>query len=169
MGHLLDPAYYKTLEYPHLGKFGSVMNLWYWIRSDPCHDAFRRATGSKLRKQLELHNNDSFVYNFVAIIANATYIKLQEYPAVIDEMRRMPKEKVFLSYYVPPGSKLRVCSNYADVIVPIANHIRSSLVHGVEPDFAIFTKEDADCSLDFVGGYLKQRHPEIYKSLTQTT
>lgn len=157
VGRILDLSYYKTLEYPHLGKFSSVMNLWYWLRTDPCHDAFRRATGAKLKKLLQEHNTDHYVCNFKAIIGYATYLKLIEYPHVLREIRELPEEARFVSYYVPLGTKLRVCSNYADVIVPIAEHIRRSLIHYEKPDFTTFAKPDGDCSMVYTGGFLKER------------
>lgn len=166
LGKLLDPSYFKTLEYPHIGKFGSVMNLWYWLRADPCMDVLRRATGDKLRKYLSQHKNDAYVPNFRAIIAFATYQKVLAYPETINEIRNLPEHIQFVSYYIPTGTQLRVCSNYARVIVPIAELIRQALVNKTEPDFSTLLPQGCDASFDWLGPFLHKRFPQVHASLT---
>ena len=166
LGKLLDPSYFKTLEYPHIGKFGSVMNLWYWLRADPCMDVLRRATGDKLRKHLSQHKNDAYVPNFRAVIAYATYQKLLAYPDALNEIRNLPEHIEFVSYYIPNGTQLRVCSNYANVMVPIANTIRQALVANTEPDFHCLLPADSDDSFDWLGPFLSKRFPQVHARLT---
>lgn len=161
LGKLLDPSYFKTVEYPHIGKFGSVMNLWYWLRSDPSSDVFRRATGDKLRKHLTLQKNDAYVPNFRAIIAHATYQKLLAYPGAIEEIKGLPESVKFISYYVPQGVPLRVCSNYANVIVPIVDMIRKAVILGQEPDFSKLLPDGTDVSDTYLALFLKKRFPNL--------
>ena len=165
MGKLIDPSYLKTVNYPEIGKFGSVTNLWYWLRSDPPMDAFRRASGVKLRMLLNEGLATAYTPNFRAIIAWATYEKLKAYSRDLAELKRLPESVTFLSYYIPDSTSLRVCSNYANVMVPIIDLIRKSLREGVEPDFASMLPDDADTSYCFLGPLLKQRFPAIYEKL----
>jgi hypothetical protein len=162
LGKVFDPSYFKAVSYPHIGKFGSVMNLWYWLRSDPVSDVLRRATGEKLRKHLLEQKCNAYVPNFRAIIAVATYEKIKSYPDTIEEIKRLSVDIPFVSYYTPQSSMLRVCSNYANVMVPIAEMIREALLKGVEPDFTTLLPTDADPSYDYVGPFLKKRFPKMF-------
>lgn len=159
LGKVFDPSYFKAVNYPHIGKFGSVMNLWYWLRTDPVSDILRRATGEKLHKHLLTHSSDAYVPNFRAIIALATYEKIKAYPDVIEEIKKLPLGIPFVSYYTPKTSMLRVCSNYANVIVPIAELIRAALLKGEEPDFGTLLPNESDTSYDYIGPFLKRRFP----------
>lgn len=164
LGKLFDPSYFKTLQYPHIGKFGSVMNLWYWLRTEPTSDVLRRAAGDKLRRYMLTHQCVSYVPNFRAIIAVATYEKIKAYPDTIEEIRRLSAEIPFVSYYNPQATMLRVCSNYASVIVPIAEMIRSAILSNQEPDFSSLLPPGADTSYDYVGAFLKARYPHLFET-----
>lgn len=166
LGKLFDPSYFKTVNYPHIGKFGSVMNLWYWMRTDPVSDVLRRATGEKLRKHLLQTKSDAYVPNFRVIIAVATYEKIKAYPDTIEELKKLPADIPFVSYYVPQTALLRVCSNYANVIVPIAEMIREALIKGEEPNFAALLPPEADLSYDYMGSFLKKRFPQLFETTT---
>ena len=162
LGKLLDPSYFKTLHYPHIGKFGSVMNLWYWLRTDRACDVLRRAAGDKLRRYMHTHRCDSYIPNFRAIIALATYDKIKAYPDSLEEMRKLSPQIPFVSYYTPQATVLRVCSNYANVIVPIAEMIRHAVLANEEPDFSSLLPPQADTSYDYVGALLKKRYPHMF-------
>lgn len=138
LGKVLDPSYRKQLIYPHIGKFGSVLNLWHWLKSDPLDDTLRKLAGRKLRDYLRENKGYArHVPNFKAIIATATYHKLKDYPLLLAELRDLSPETEFLSYYSPNGSAVRMCSSYATVVNEIAKVIKAELEKGHEPDFSI--------------------------------
>lgn len=167
LGKLLDPSYFRTVEYPHIGKFGSVLNLWYWLRSEPCNDALRRPCASKLRAIALSCNLTAYVPNFRAIIAYATYQKLIRYPNAINEIKNLAPEVSFVSYYNPHNSQLRVASNYARVIVEVAQFLREAIAAGQEPNFDKLLPQDADTQLTYLAPFMKERFPEIYQRLLE--
>lgn len=165
LGKLLDPSYFRTVDYPHIGKFASVLNLWHWLRSEPNHDVLRKAHGDKQRKILENHCTNAFVPNFSAIIGQATYDKIKHYPETLEEIRKLAPETLLLSYYVPKNVVLRVCSNYANVIIPAVEVIVAAVREQQEPDFSCLLPKDADTSYAYLGPFLKQRFPAQYQQL----
>ena len=165
LGQLLDPSYFKTVEYPYLGKFASVLNLWHWLRSNPSCDLFRRAHGVRQRELLKTQTLDAYVPNFPAIIGQATYDKLRDYPTALGLLNQLPDNFQLLSYYVPKNTSLRVCSNYASVVVPIAELILKALREGVEPDFSKLLSPGSDVSYAYLAPFLKRRFPQQYQEL----
>lgn len=135
LGLLLDPSYFKVIDYPHLGKFASVLNLWYWLKSDPLDDSFRRTTGFRLKGKIQQVDTRNKVPNFKAIIGEATYIKLKQYPDGIKYLKSLRREVQFISYYIPKGTSIRMCSSYAMLMGEIVEVIRKDLREGREPDF----------------------------------
>jgi hypothetical protein len=137
LGKVLDPAYMKVIVYPDIGKFRSVYNLWYWLR-DPDHsDALRRIKLKSLKNYaIGKKSFNNFIPNFKAIIGYATWLKISAYPEVIEELKGLDDDVVFLSYYVVESSKLRVSTNYSKLMVDIANIIRQAVRENEEPDFS---------------------------------
>lgn len=124
LGKLLDPSYFKTINYPYIGKFNSVLNLWYWLKSDSLDDRLRKYTGNRLKSILSTSDTYSSVPNFKAIIAYATFLKLKDYPGSFKELKSLPESTQFVSYYTPKGTAIRLCSNYAPIVIDIANLLR---------------------------------------------
>lgn len=157
LGRVLDPSYYLVTNYPHLGRFSSVLNLWYWLKSDPLDDRLRKLSGKKLR-QVMLHSTSSVqVTHFKAIIATATYAKLLQYPALVEQLKSLPTHVSILSYYYPGGCAVRLCSGYAKVMVEIVDVIRQALVNGVEPDFTSLATRGCSCKLSFLSPFIRER------------
>lgn len=144
LGLLLDPSYYKIVDYPHIGKFSSVLNLWYWLKTSPLDDSVRRLTGFKLRNRIAGMVQQKHVHNFRAIIALATYRKLLQYPHILDDLRNLPADVDFISYYTPKGSAIRICSNYAATVVEIVQLIKRAVDKGQTPDYTpLLTRHSA--------------------------
>lgn len=139
LGKMFDPSYGKVIYYPGIGKFSSVQNLWYWVMSDPLDDTLRHLSGHKLAaKAKTLHTRR--VYHFKAIIAYGTYLKLKEYPDIIDEIKTLKNDLTLLSYYTPTHSVVRVTSAYAKVIVEIIDEVINQIkLNKEEPDFTSLT------------------------------
>lgn len=157
LGRVLDPSYLKVINYRHAGKFNSVLSLWYWVRSKDLDDNFRRLTGRKLK--LYAKNNGvygNYVPNFKAIIAYATWLKVKSYPEVLKALKEMPDDMKFLSYHIVKSSNLRVCTNYASLIISIANEIKRAVKEGVEPDFDKFVDAPDKAGLLYMEGVLSK-------------
>lgn len=154
LGRVLDPSYYKTFAYPHLGSFKSVLNLWCWLKTDPLDDSIRKLTGYHLKNRLKETN--SAVTHFKAIVAVATYEKLKSYPALIRDLKRLPDSVQFISYYYPSGSAVRLCSGYAAIVTEIANVLRDELKKGVEPDFTLLTTRGHNCGLTYLEPFVRE-------------
>ena len=156
IGLLLTPEYIKVINYPHLGKFSSVLSLWYWVRSQNKDDRIRRMVGNELKSYAEknkLYKN--YVSNFKAIMAKATWIKVKAYPSIIEEIRKLGPDIKLLSYYVVKSSEVRITTKYAEFIISVGNEIIDAVKNDREPnfDFLIDTPEESD--MDYTGGILK--------------
>lgn len=157
IGKIFDPAYLKVINYKHVGKFNSVLSIWYWVRSDDLDDNIRRLTGYKLKKYAEAKGIfGKYVPNFKAIIAYATWLKVKSYPGLIKEIKELNPEIKLLSYHSVKSSNLRVCSNYAALIIEIANEIIKAVRESREPDFNKFVDSPEQAGLMFMEGILSK-------------
>lgn len=169
LGRLLDPSYLKTINYRHIGKFSSVLSLWYWVRSKNLDDALRKLHGVKLKKYLEDNPSiSSYVPNFKAIVGVATWIKVKQYPAMLKEIKELDSSIKLLSYSLVKSSELRVCTNYANVIIDIGNEIISAVKEDRVPNFDHFVDNPSLAGLNYLEGILKSVLPsEKLESLKQ--
>jgi hypothetical protein len=155
IGKIFDPGYVKVINYPYIGKFQSVSSLWYWLRSEKFDDALRKLTGKALK---DFARNNSLyhkqVHNFKAIIGYATWIKVKHYPHIIDQIKKLDDKVVILSYHVIKSSGVRVCSNYAEFIIDIANEIIAAIKESREPDFVKFANKPDLVDFNYLEGFL---------------
>ena len=161
IGRLLDPSYGRGFEYPHIGKFNSVLNLWYWLRKRPLNDSLRKGASNNLRNKIaeKTKGHESvYVPNFLSIIGYATWMKLQNYPHVIEDIRNLPSTVELISYYVPKSSCVRICSSYAYGIIPVVQVIRDAIVNGTEPDFSSISTHPTLSGLCWLEGFLNETH-----------
>lgn len=157
LGKLLDPSYHRTVNYPHIGKFGSVLNLWYWLKYVPTDDRFRTADYKNLHKiAISEDLAGSYVPNFKAIIAYATYLKLIAYPDILKEIRKGP-EKPLLCYHYPRKCSTRVCNGYASVVVPICEYLIKSVREERVPDFKDLIVNQNQANLCYLEGFARAR------------
>ena len=154
IGLLLDPSYYKVIDYPHIGKFSSVLNLWYWLKTFPLDDSLRKLSGLRLKNRMSGKCPTRNISNFKAIIAQATYMKLLSYPNTVAQFKALPSDCVFLSYYIPKGSSLRICSSYASIVVEIATLLKKAIDTGVEPDFTSLMTRGHTSEMSFLKAFL---------------
>lgn len=160
LGKVLDPNYIKVINYPHIGKFSSVKSLWHWLHSDTREDKIRKLVGSGLTnyvKEQKLYGKT--IPNFKAIIGHATWIKLQQYPECLEEIKALSSEKAILSYYVHSKNRLRVVNSYASVMINITIEIRNALLENREPNFNKFADRNQSTQLFFLHPYLSQYLP----------
>ena len=155
IGKIFDPAYLKVINYKHVGKFNSVLSLWYWVRSANLDDNIRRLTGRNLKTYAEMNGVfNKFVPNFKAIIAQATWNKIRNYPGILKEIKELNPEIKLLSYHIVKSSSLRICTNYAAMITEIADCIIKAVKEGKEPDFSAFVDTKDKAGLMYLEGVL---------------
>lgn len=160
LGKLLDPGYLKTINYNFIGKFSSVQNLWHWIRSTTLDDSIRRMNSYNLRMYAS-SNGHKFrhVPNFKAIIGSATWYKIKGYKYILEDIKNLDSDIKFLSYYVMKSSGLRVCSNYATMMIEIANIIVDAVKNDKEPDFTPLCDAPEKTGLRYLEAFLEDILP----------
>ena len=155
IGKIFDPGYVKNINYPYIGKFSSVSSLWYWIRSEKLDDNYRKLVGPSIKKYSNGKSvRDKFVPNFKAIIGYATWLKIKQYPNIIEQISKLDDSKKLLSYHVIKTSNVRVCTSYAGFIIDIAEVIIKAVKEGVEPNFDCFVTDDKMKDLYYLEGFL---------------
>lgn len=156
IGKIFDPSYVKIINYHHIGKFSSVLNLWHWLRSSDLDDTIRRMNGYNLRLYIDGSNSgfNKKIPNFKAIIGMATWYKLKSYKHIIKEIKELDPEIKFLSYYTVKSSNLRVCTNYASLVVDITNIIVKAIRENTQPDFSSLVDEKDKTGLLYLEGFL---------------
>lgn len=158
IGKIFEPSYLRVINYPLIGKFRSVSNLWVWLKVKPLDDSLRRVGVREIQRILSDNNRrDSYAPNFKLIIAHATYLKIKSDNVAIAEIKKIPKDTPILSYYVPKGSPIRICSSYADVIIPIANEIISAIREDREPNFVFLAERGLSMKMHYLEAFLTNR------------
>lgn len=161
LGKLLDPAYLKTINYKYVGKFNSVLSLWYWVRSANLDDNFRRLTGAKLKMYAEANGVfGNYVPNFKAIVAKATWTKIKGYPNILKEIKELDPKLKFYSYHVVKSSGVRICTNYAAMIIDVIEEIVKAVKEDREPNFDLFADKPHVAGLDYLEGVLTKIMPK---------
>ena len=169
IGKIFSPEYNKIISYPYIGKFNSVLSLWFWVRSSSFDDNLRRLTGPKLKAYVKVNKeHGNFVTNFKAIIGHATWIKVKSYPNIIKAIKELPPETKLLSYSIVQSSELRITTNYANVIIDIANEIVSAVKQDREPNFESFVDNKEKAGLMYLEDILsKNLSPEKIEEMKQ--
>lgn len=157
LGKIFDPAYLKVISYKHIGKFNSVMSLWYWIRSSDLDDTIRRLTGRNLKTYAEANGVfNKFVPNFKAIVAQATWNKIRSYPGILKEIKELDPNIKLISYHIVKSSGLRIATSYAALIIDIVEVIIKAVKEGKEPDFTVFVDTKDKAGMAFLEGVLEK-------------
>lgn len=122
IGRILDPQYPLPVNYPHVGRFRSVLSLWYWVRCRDHNDSPRHLVGRALKalsKELDLVK----VNNFNEIIGFSTVLKIyqnqkdERVKRAIDELSKLPPDARVISY-ITLKSGIRTSTSYSGVVVP---------------------------------------------------
>lgn len=116
-------------------------------------------------------NRNTYAPNFKLIIAYATWLKIKSDETAIAEIKKLPKDPPILSYYIPKGSPMRVCSNYADIIIPIVNSIIKAVQENQEPEFLDMAEKGLNWEMNYLKPFLVHRlgkWEKIQTYITQT-
>lgn len=158
IGRILEPSFLRIVNYPLIGKFRSVSNLWVWLKVKPLNDSLRRIGVRQVQRVLiEYCDKDSYVPNFKVIIAYATYLKIKDDKTAVAEILKLPKDTPILCYYQPKGSPVRICSNYADIILPAVLEIVKAIQENREPDFFFLLERGLSTASHYLDPFLKVR------------
>lgn len=157
LGRLLDPGYCMNLEYPHIGKFKSVLALGYWLRSEDLDDTIRTLSGSKLKQYAKDHDLYSKrVPNYTAIVAKATWLRVSSREDIIEEIKNLPDNIDLLSYSIHKTSNLRITTNYAPMVVAITKEIIRAVKANSEPNLDMFIQDASCAGMDYLEGVLSR-------------
>ena len=162
LGMLFDPSYCKKIYYPGIGSFNSVSSLWYWLKSKTLDDRIRTLRRVMLVNHIR-DNADNFYHrvpNFKAIIGQATWIKVTTDPKARALIKELPDDVKFLSYHTLASTKLRICSNYANLMVDVCTEIVTAVKQDREPDFTKFCDHAVHEKLGFLEGIFKKHFSE---------
>lgn len=160
LGRILDPVYLKTINYNYIGKFASVQNLWFWLRTPSMDDSIRRMNARALRAYIQSQGiRFRHVPNFKAIIGSATWYKVKGYWHIIKELKNLDPSIKFLSYYTMKSSGLRVATSYSAMMIEIADIIRDAVQKGVEPDFTPLCDVPSKTRLRYLEAFLENILP----------
>lgn len=158
VGRVFEPSFLRVVNYPLIGKFRSISNLWVWLKVKPLDDGLRRLGLRDIQKILSNGNRrDSYAPNFKIIIAHATYLKISKDTTALEEIKKIPKGTPVLSYYVPRGSPVRISSSYADIMIPIINEIIEAVQEGREPNFFPLAERGLSLSMEYLEPFLINR------------
>jgi hypothetical protein len=127
--------------YPYLGRFNSVNAFWVWLHDYGFNDSIRRMSRrriSEYKKSTKL--NTSYIHNFQAMIAYATWLKVHNNKRFIEEVKKSD-DLPLLCYYVVPSSGVRVQFNFAPWFVRIAKEIITAIKEDREPNFEMFVTD----------------------------
>jgi hypothetical protein len=127
--------------YPYLGRFNSVNAFWVWLHDYGFNDSIRRMSRrriSEYKKSTKL--NTSYIHNFQAMIAYATWLKVHNNKRFIEEVKKSD-DLPLLCYYVVPSSGVRVQFNFAPWFVRIAKEIITAIKEDREPNFDLFVTD----------------------------
>jgi DNA segregation ATPase FtsK/SpoIIIE-like protein len=127
--------------YPYLGRFNSVNAFWVWLHDYGFNDSIRRMSRrriSEYKKSTKL--NTSYIHNFQAMIAYATWLKVHNNKRFIEEVKKSD-DLPLLCYYVVPSSGVRVQFNFAPWFVRIAKEIITAIKEDREPNFELFVTD----------------------------
>lgn len=155
VGRILDPGYCANFEYPHLGRFKSILALTYWLKSPTKDDAIRMLKGYKLKKYISDNNlHGKRLPNYHAILAKATWIRISARKDIIDKVKSLPENIELLSYHTDRVSNVRITTNYAKTAVAISSEILAAIREEREPDFDMFVTEPEFTGRVYLDGIL---------------
>lgn len=162
IGKMLDPVYVSVFHYKHIGRFASVMGLWYWLRSEDQDDVYRQLVAYRLKRYADSKSSrGNYVPNFKAIIAKATWMKIKDNRLLREEIKKLDPTIALISYYSIKSSNVRICTNYAYVIVDIATEMIKAVKEDREPDFNLFVDKPRLATKGFLEGFLQRISAKI--------
>lgn len=129
------------------GKFRSITGFWYYIKSKERDDRCRKLVGKGL-KDFTRNLTLSEVKNFRAIILDTCWMKIQQYPAIREELAKSTLP--FECYFEDRSTHLRQRPNYFAWFLVGLDELRAAVQENREPNLTKFLDERNTGIYDFV-------------------
>lgn len=139
IGQFLDPSYSYQFTTDIGGRFKSVLNIIYFLRSEPLDDSIRFMS----RKNLRLFVRNSKLRrmnNHLLVLLYYSYKKVMSNEIMVSNIKGLPDNVEVLSYRTDKRSKLRIANGNAGIIVPVMKEIISAVKESREPNFESFVE-----------------------------
>lgn len=150
-------AHSTVLKFSHkkFGHFSNIESFWHYIRSEEHDDRIRNMTGKALKEFAKMLHTRRVV-NFIAIILDANWQKVNQYPELKEALKEttLPFE-CYNHYKRQDGVKIR--PTYSYWLIPGFEEIRKALQENRQPNFSefldnpdidlfddVFPKDDSD-------------------------
>lgn len=146
----------SPLSFVHnvLGKFYSIESFWHYIQSVERDDSIRTMYGPAL-KSFSRRSQSQQVKNFRAVIIDAAYQRIKQYPALAEAMAESTLK--FECYYIDRNAGgLRVRPNFFKWLILGFEEIRLALKENREPELK-FLMDDQSEGADLYEGIRPQR------------
>lgn len=134
LGKLLAHGAKVSFKHRIFGRFSCLESFWHWVRSDEHDDRIRTMTGKSLQEFVTKLTRQNVV-NFRAIIMDANYQKVKQYPEIQQAM--VESTLPFDCYYVyKRETTIPIRTNFASWVIDGFEEIRTALKEQREPNFA---------------------------------
>lgn len=154
----------SPLSFVHsiLGKFYSIESFWHYIQSVERDDSIRTMYGPAL-KSFSRRSQSQQVKNFRAVIIDAAYQRIKQYPALAEAMAESTLK--FECYYIDRNAGgLRVRPNFFKWLILGFEEIRLALKENREPELK-FLMDDQSEGADLYEG-IRPQTPAAPEPLT---
>lgn len=142
LGKLLAHGAKVSFKHSIFGRFSCLESFWHWVRSEEHDDRIRTMTGKSLQDFVTLLTRKNVV-NFRAIIMDANYQKVKQYPEILQAM--VESTLPFDCYYVyKREADIPIRTNFASWVIDGFEEIRKALKENREPDFSALRDNQND-------------------------
>lgn len=148
LGKLLSHSAALSFVHNIFGRFNTIESFWHYIRSVERDDRIRTMSGLPLKRFSEKLQTVR-VRNFKAIIMDANWQKVKQYPILVEELTdsTLPIE---CYYHYKREDGVRIRPNFSPWLIQGFTEIRNALKENREPNFD-FLKDNPNTGIyDFV-------------------
>lgn len=147
LGPVLSHSSPVSFEHATFGRFSNMQAFWNYIQSVERDDRIRMLSGRHLR-QFNKKLTPAKVVNFRAIIMDANYQRVKQYPLIIKGL--VESTLPFDCYYIHRESHVRIRPNFFKWLNRGWEEIRAALKENREPDFSFLLDKPGTTIYQFV-------------------
>lgn len=137
IGQFLDPSYVYNFDTGIGGEFKSVLNLIFWLRSDPLDDGIRVMKRSQLM-MLARSRRLKPIKNHLLILLYYTYQKVLSNEVQVANLKKLKDGVEVLSYKTDKKSNLRITNGNASIVCPVMTEVIAAIKEDREPNYSRF-------------------------------
>lgn len=157
LGKLLAHGAKVSFKHRIFGRFSCLESFWHWVRSEEHDDRIRTMTGKSLQDFVTMLTRQNVV-NFRAIIMDANYQKVKQYPEITAAI--VESVLPFDCYYVyKRETSIPIRTNFASWVIDGFEEIRTALKEQREPDFTALRDTKDDDMYAHLLGSMKKHEP----------